>query len=600
MNPHRAAGVAAASVLTVLTTVLASAAPAQAQDRQQVPLGYGLPEDVHYYVHGLTSKTPDPGWLKLEQAIDRLVEGRIHEDIFDLATIDLGPEQRQEARDVFDHALGLFDHVDWGLLGEREVVFAYRLAVPLPEYVVLFRVPEDRIGSQVDGMKKLLAEFAKLVGVPEISVRDVDLRAGSMTVFEVEHSPVQISAGAVGDVLVLSTGSRMCVSVMRNLAKGDGKGSLAGSDRFRTSLGRLPKATEATLFVDIAGVLGFLKQVMQVGRAGAGDPGAADVVAMLRAILDEFDVCDHVMLTTASDGTTVTSTVLLDMRPGFDSSSLAKLFTGQKPWSAWTRFVPEDATEFYFDIGMNPAALCDLGIRLLKENLREPEAPTRFLEGLRDGLLANISGESAYVALPGVGPGGCALGDCVTFWRLERTEGVLDSVKGWLDGLARHLSTRGQKLAVVTSEGVHEVRLQAFPWIRPAIAVRDDCLVVATSSAALAKVDRVRAGEEPGIRSRPDFAKLGIGKADSTEYLAYGRIDSSASWLANLVSAAGFFLSVLPEQRDTRAAIKVGAILTKLAPALRELQMKYDWGMELLPSTTPDVIMSRTVYHHYR
>lgn len=603
MYPHRTAGVAATSVLTLLTTVLAPAVSAKAQDRQRVPLGYGVPKDVHFYVHGLTSKNRDPGLRKLDKAIGRLVESRIHEDILDLATIDLSPERRREARAVFDHVLGLFDLVDWGLLVEREVVFAYRLAMPLPEYLVMFRVPEDRVGTQVDGMKKLLAEFAKLVGVPETSVRDVELRAGKMTVFEVEHVPVQISAGAVGDVFVLSTSSRMGASVMKKLAKGDAKGSLVGSDRFRTSLEHLPKATEDTLFVDIGGVLGFLKQVMQLGKAGAAgarDPEAADMVAMLRAILDELDVCDHLMNTTVSDGTTVTSTALVKMRPDFDSSSLATLFTGQKPWSGWTRFVPADATEFYFDTGMNPAAFCDLGIQLLKENLRDPEIPTKVLTDLRDDLLANISGESAYVALSRVGPEGCALGDCVTFLRLDKSEGVLDRVKGWLEGLARHLSTRGQKMAVVTAEGVHEVRLEAFPWIRPAIAVREDCLVVATSSAALAKVDRVRAGEERSIRSRQEFATLGIGKADSTEYLAYGRIDSSMNGFANLVSAAGFFLSLLPEERDTRAAIKLGAILTKLAPALRELRIKFDWGTELLPSTTPDVIMSRTVYHHHR
>ena len=79
------------SVVWLSLTLLISA-PLGAQER--VPLGCAVPPDVHFYVHGMTSQTPDPGWAACERAMRIVADSGVHEDILDLATMDMGGRAR--------------------------------------------------------------------------------------------------------------------------------------------------------------------------------------------------------------------------------------------------------------------------------------------------------------------------------------------------------------------------------------------------------------------------------------------------------------------------------------------------------------------------
>ncbi|MHC5064856.1 MAG: hypothetical protein ACYTG5_12885 [Planctomycetota bacterium] len=586
------------AILALASACLLFAANTRAQDPQSVPLGYGVPHDAHYYVHGMTSETPDPGTVMFENMLGKLVDSGIHEDLFDLATVDLKKERRMELRAAFDHVMNLCGMVDWALLGKEELVFAYKMSLPLPEYVALFRVPADQVAGQIEGMEKLMGQLSMLLGVQVAPLRNIELEAGTLKALEVPGAPLQFAAGGIGDVFVLSTSSRLAVSTMKRLARGDGRGSLVTSDHFAKSVSKLPKATEATFFVDIEGLLGFFEQAMLIAQANnRGGQGQAEMLSLMTAIFDEIGIARHVLVSMESDGQSATSTALVAMQPGYEDSNFAQLFVNQQPWTDWTRYVPAEASEFYFDSGIDLAGLCDLGIQIVRENLRQPEIPMMVMKQLRDGLFANISGEAAYVMLPAM-DGGCPLGEMVSLWRLNSSEGVLHGIERTLEGVSDMLANKGQELDFIIRDESIELDLPAFPWIRPTIAIREGCLVLATSPTALNKIDRVYMGEEPSIRSCEDFAAMGVGKGKDAQYLAYGYMDSGMDGLANLVSGAGFFMSLMPEQKDTRVAIKLGAVLTKLGPALRELQMEFDWGTEILPSEDPDVVMSRTVYRY--
>ena len=300
--------------------------------------------------------------------------------------------------------------------------------------------------------------------------------------------------------------------------------------------------------------------------------------------------------TTVSDGTTVTSNVLLKLQADAGESRLAQLSARQQPWGDWFEMVPADATGFYFDSGIDPAALFDLIAGLVQENVDHGDQLVAAGAGLRE-VLAQFSGEMASVSFPSQGATGCPLGECVCFVRLEKTDGVSDWLSASLDGCARYLISRGQHMEVESSGGMYEIRLAAFPWIRPVIGVRGNHLICATSAAAVAKIARVQNGQEANIRSSERFTRLGVGREDAVDYLHYAQVDESTEDFANLVSAAGFFLSVLPEDKKTRAAIKLGAILTKLSPALRELDIRYDWASELA-SWSEDAVKLRTVIRY--
>ncbi len=154
-------------------------------------------------------------------------------------------------------------------------------------------------------------------------------------------------------------------------------------------------------------------------------------------------------------------------------------------------------------------------------------------------------------------------------------------------------------MAVVSHHGIHELKIAALPWIRPTIGVRDDELVFATSGAALARIDRVRDGRAPDIRERVDFTSLGLGDRDAVEALAFGRMASGMGSFADLLGTAGFALSILPQDCESSGLLTIGTILTKLAPACRELDFGYDWAMEAMPGKAPNTWITRSVYRYH-
>jgi len=575
--------------------------------QQPVPLSYGVPDDMHFFVHGMTSQTPDPAFARLERAVRMLADSGIYEDVIDLATMDMSEREREEVSGVIEHVCGLISRVDWPLLVEREMVFAYRMSMPIPEYIAIFRVPEDRVGEQIAGLKAMLDGFAEMAGLPPESVREVKRQTGTLTVFSVKGVPVLLAAGTVGDALVLSTSTRLATASMRLLARGDGARSLGANARFEQGLSQLPAPTEDVFFVDLHGMVDFWRLVTRMAMMEAGGHGEQgqwrrEILGLATVLIDEIDVIDHVVATTNSDGQTTQSTSLIQLVPDFESTEMMAVVGRQRPWTDWHRRVPADATGFGFDTGMNFAALYDLIVARMRESdvmeamLREHQLP---LDEFRDGL-GHISGEMAWVSLPPTGLDGCAMGEMVCSLRLVKPDAIAGMLPQWVDDASRFLASRGQSMVVTSRDGIYEIELAAFPWLHPTIGVRNDELVFATSPAALARIERVQQDLEPGIRERAEFRALGIGDHDTVESLAYGRVSAGAGGLPDLISAVGFGMSMLPEDGDTRPIIKLGMILSKLTRALRELDVGYDWGMEAMAGKTADTWITRSVFRFHQ
>jgi hypothetical protein len=210
----------------------------------------------------------------------------------------------------------------------------------------------------------------------------------------------------------------------------------------------------------------------------------------------------------------------------------------------------------------------------------------------------------ATVSFPTAGTEGCSSGETVCWLKLEKVDGVDRWLTAHIDLAVAYVRSRGQGIERRTHDGMHEVRVDAFPWIRPVVGVRDGAVVIATSPAAIAAIDRVRAGTDPDIRSNSRFSSLGIGTGTDTGYISYAQLDSSGGAAADILAAFGFIMSVVPmppdprQQRDMRVPMKLGVILTKLAPALRELDVGLDVASEYLSGQRAGSILSRTAYRY--
>ncbi|MBI1852538.1 MAG: hypothetical protein HYR85_19520 [Planctomycetes bacterium] len=594
----------AARALVMLVCLLAVCAAVRADEGAS--LLQAVPPDVHFVAHTRRSKTPDPASVRMQKAWKLLVESGVHRDLIDLCVLDLPQGPREMIVGKIDQALALLSKVDWALLGSDESLFTFKMGIPLPEYLMLFRVPKDRMASQLAGMKEMLSGFAAML--PMASVRDVQLAPGNTTILSVQGFPMQLVFSGVGDVLIISTSSQLASSAMTRLSNG-GEGSLAKNERFQASLKSLPAPTEGVSFVDVDGLLGFMSQAMslaQMGMQGGGDGNAIalDMIHLITVVLGEFNRVDQVISTVASDGTSTTATTLVQMLPSYSGSKLSKVFAEQKPWDAWQKRVPADATGFSFDSGLDPTALYDLLLSCVKEGLRDPSGLLGKWDGIqaqwgvnvRD-VLSAFSGECAVIEFPQAGPDGCAVGEAVCLLRLEKPDVVAEQVKRLLDAAVAFVRGRGQKIEINSTGGLYRISIDAFPWIRPVVGVKGSDFVIATSPAALDKIDRVMAGKEPDIRTSPRFAALGAGKSDSTRHLEYAQVDATITPLVHLMSAYGFVFTMFPDDPELAAMRKIGSILTKVAPAIRELDMHFDQADETLPGTA-DTFVTRHVVRY--
>ena len=73
---------------------------------------------------------------------------------------------------------------------------------------------------------------------------------------------------------------------------------------------------------------------------------------------------------------------------------------------------------------------------------------------------------------------------------------------------------------------------------------------------------------------------------------------SAAAWRVSPGAALQGAVVVPGDKSVSHRVMLLGAILTKVAPALRELDMSYDFGTEVVPGPTPQAFLSKTVYRY--
>ncbi|MBK8975002.1 MAG: hypothetical protein IPM29_03680 [Planctomycetes bacterium] len=587
--------------LALVAPLLLATAPAAAQ--QSVPLLCGVPADVCFVVHGADTPTPDPAWRAFESAVGQLADSGVHRDLFELIALSEPRSARASFMASVDEWFALLGKVDWPLLVSKEVAFAYRLAMPMPEYVYLFRVPEPHAATQSGALRELLTATAERLelGADAVTSQPLDGGAGELTTLTVPGSPLQLVAGRAGDVVLLSTSARLARSSANHLASGDTAGTLAGDSALRADLALLPQANESTVFVDFGTILEFATPLLRLASGALADAPESPESAWARTLVgagttlleDLGDQLESVLVVTTSDGSTVTSTSLLRHPPGADSARLAALWADRQPWRDWARLVPSDATRFWFEPGLDPAEVADYLAELAETHAR---GSLELPPGTR-ALLDAMSGELGAIDLaPRAGAtDACPLGETIVALRLDDPQLVAARLPGLLDDAVAFLHSREQAAAVQSLDDLSATTLaiRALPWLRPTFAVRGDLLLVATSPDALRRVDAAGRQRSPAPHMHEAVAGGGL--------LAFGtdQVQTPAFGLGDLLGAAGLTLALLPDELRAEPAIPILArIATKLAPALRALESGYRTTWTDLPAPAPDVSLSRVVWRY--
>lgn len=548
---------------------------------EEARLGKYVPAGVHFYV----SATSDDAGRRFNEpysvAFQKLVDSGIGQDIFDLATMELGEGEREFVRTKVEAGFKLLGVPDWSAMVSREFGFAFRISIPIPEYIFLCRGEKGTAGQRWSELRSVLEGFAAFA--PDVlSVTESTLSGAKVARLGAGGVPVGLSVASKNDTVVLSTSDILLDSTLRLMDAEDGAGSIAESPRYKASQEGLPPGTAKTYF-DLGGYIGFMRGMAGMAQGAAGfQPGGVEqaIISLVNTLLDEVSRLDTISSSERVKG----SHYIADMRlalsqrdgPGF----IEKMIAEQEPIREFYRVVPRDALNFFITSGIDPETVYDVALAFVKERVPDGAAVAQQWEGmqeavgfhLKNDLLSWIDGGWGCISLPGR-QGGAS--ECVFLMRLKDADKASRLLKMVFKTVKGYAESRGQKMSLaraVDGENFSELRIDALPWCRPVIGTPGDLLVVASSEDAAMRIVDTFKGDAPNIKDHPRFAGLNVPDGPLTE-VYYFDVEDSLKGFANLLGTVGFVASLVPEDRDTRPAIKAGAILTKFAAFLRDVDL---------------------------
>ena len=578
---------APSSVLACLGLVALLTPIASPLAAKETTLGRYVPAGVHFFVSGTSDKATEQFQEPYFRAFQKLVDSGIGSDIFDLATMELREGEREFARAKIAAAFKLLSIPQWAEMVSEEAAFAFRISIPIPEYIFLARGRKGTADQRFDELRQVLegvSAFAVDLGAEPgfLSVTESTLAGAKVARLGVEQFPVGLMVANKNDTIILSTSDILLDSTLRLMDAEDASGSIVESERFKQSQKGLPDGTARTYF-DLGGYIGFIRGMMGMAQGAAGfQPGGPEqaILAIVNTFFDELSRLETISSSERVKGRDYVADVRVTLAQRDGPGFIEKLVAEQEPIREFHRIIPKDASSFLITSGIDPETIYDVAVAFLEERVPDGTMIAEQWEGmqqamgfhLKNDLLSWIDGGWGCITLPGPGGHGC---ECVVLMRLKDAEKAKRFLRGAFDVVKGYVESRGHRMNLgyaVDGENFRELRIDALPWCRPVIGTPGELLVIASSENAARRVVDTFKGEAPNISDHARFKKLKVPDVPLTEIYYYD-VEDSLTGLADLIGTVGFFASLLPEDRDTRPAIKVGVIATKLATFLRDVDL---------------------------
>jgi hypothetical protein len=566
-------------------------------------VGTYVPADMQFYAGGRA--TPERARLThaYVDAFEHLYASGIVDDVLDLALSNAPRGEREEIRATVAKVLGILGTPRWNALFEHEAAFAFKIVMPIPEYLLVCKVAPGTGAARLAELKTLLqglAEFAPAT----LAVADSAERGANVVALQVGGAPVGISIASRGDAIIVTTSPLLLSRVFDLMDAKDPGGSIVATPRFKEAFAKLPPAMDAQSFFDVENyvrtIMGFVSLAgMQAGK----DPQAARAMAGATRMLEELALLKTVASVEYTKGDRMFTDTCLTMGLRDGPGYVEQLIAAQKPLTGYARVVPKDARSFWMTSGIDPLKIYDTVIEFIRGIGPDGERALNDWAALqerarcnvREDVLSWIDGGAGWICLPEGAPGA----GLVAFMRVRNEEKARAFLERVREHAAGYIRSRGQQIDFVPVEGMDglcEIRIAAVPFMRPVAGIIGSTLVVACSKEAVARVGATFSGKAPSILENPRFAALEVPDGHITEMSFYDT-EKSLAPLANVLGLAGFGASLAPRNRDTRPLIKAGALLTKLAAFVRDVDLGLDYGSWTVYDKEAHTLVTRQMHN---
>ncbi len=549
-------------------------------------VGNYVPADMQFYAGGRTTPERERLTRAYAAAIERLCASGIVDDVFDLAMIvnEVPRDEREPIRAVVTKVLGMLSAPRWSALFEHEVAFAFKVVIPIPEYLMVCKVTPGTGAERLVELKTLLAGAAEFAP-GTLSVASAPQRGAEVVTLSVGGAPMGLSAASRNDYIIVTTSPFLLSRVFDLMDAKDPGGAIVSLPRFKEAMAKLPPAMDAQTFFDMESYIRTIMGFMSFAQMQAGnDPQAARAVAAVTKIMEEVALLRTIASVEYTKGDRMFTETCLELGQREGPGFIERLIAEQKPLTDYARVVPKDARSFWMTSGVDPLKIHDAVVELVRGIGPDGEqalaqwanVQEHIKWNLREDVLSWIEGGGGWICLP-VGQSGSAM---LAFMRVRDEEKARALLRRIGNLASRYIRGRGQQIDFVPLEGyegLSEIRVAAMPFMRPVVGVIGSTLVVACSKEAVVRVAETFGGRAPSLMENADFTALEVPDGHVTE-LSFFNTEKSLDGFANLLGVAGFAASLAPKNPDTRPIIKAGAILTKLATFVRDVDLGLDDG----------------------
>ena len=569
-------------------------------------LGKYVPGDAWIYLHEVN--TPERAWIdkKWEAVFDALQSSGLDRDVTSLAlSLIPGEENRTAASSALEKWTGLVKSVGWSELCAKEFVYAQRVA-EMPtgyEYFLLARSDGATAAKNASSIAKLLTEIATLKEGMEVTVGEQ--HGAKIWSMEVGDRAMKIQLLQKGDVVALTIGPDS-MSEVAALMAGKGKApSIVKTERFASAIKRAESPEFMLSFIDFKSLFRDLKGMMKGVCAGMkpaknGEDGEDSekakrlkILNALTKVFDRCDVVDYVLETREMDGQRELRHTLTRLQDKKKKCTLARCFLERTAFQKFDRYIPAEATAFSLSTSVDLEGMYDFLVDVVRNDV--PDGPAHLAKW--DGLLASVgfepkrdlfgwwSGEMIMVEMPPavVTPMGSA--DKVYMFRVKNPQLAREKIDAAIDFVSGLAQAQGQTLMIgpadVKAEGFRQITHPMLMMVmRPVIGVKDEWLMIATSSAAINKCLDVAAGKAASIATNERFKKEGLAPKGAVLAASYKDTSKFGQELGKMVGMVGMMsgmaTSMIPGEPGADNKIKklvqtASAMIIKLGPVLQKI-----------------------------
>ena len=143
---------------------------------EEARLGKYVPAGVHFYMSILSDDAGRRFQEPYAAAFQKLADSGIGQDIFELATMEIADGEREFVRAQIEAVFKLLGVPDWSALASEEFALAFRISIPIPEYIFLCRGEKGTAGLRWSELRQVLegvAAFApEMLSVTESTQSD--------------------------------------------------------------------------------------------------------------------------------------------------------------------------------------------------------------------------------------------------------------------------------------------------------------------------------------------------------------------------------------------------------------------------------------------